>query len=169
GDFDGLAALDIVREQRPALPFIFVSGVVGEEFAINALRHGATDYVMKRGLSRLPAAVQRAIAEARERMARMSAQHALRLSETSAQLAIEAAGLGRLEYDALNPKLTLDARCRTLLGVEPDTEVSHELLLSRCDTSHRNRVASALAGAMNPDGSGKVAEECRVIHGVDGA
>src|SRR3954466_9788941 len=75
--FDGLAALSMVRARYPELPFIFVSGVVGEEFAINALQRGATDYVMKRGLNRLPAALERAIGEARERTERLRAEEAL--------------------------------------------------------------------------------------------
>ncbi|HUL30035.1 MAG TPA: response regulator, partial [Thermodesulfobacteriota bacterium] len=51
--FDGLSALEIVRERRPKVPFIFVSGAIGEELAIEALRKGATDYVLKERLSRL--------------------------------------------------------------------------------------------------------------------
>src|SRR5258708_2630380 len=66
-DFDGLSALHIARNRYPDVPFIFVSGVVGEEFATDALKQGAVDYVLKRNLMRLPAAVDRALAEARER------------------------------------------------------------------------------------------------------
>ena len=63
--FDGMAALAIARESAPDTPFIFVSGTIGEEYAIRALKSGATDYVLKSNLVRLPAAVERAIAEAR--------------------------------------------------------------------------------------------------------
>ena len=72
--FDGMAALAIARELRPETPFIFVSGTIGEEYAIRALRNGATDYVLKTNLVRLPAAVERALADARqrERLARLS-------------------------------------------------------------------------------------------------
>jgi PAS domain S-box-containing protein len=65
--FDGESALRIVREQRPSLPFIFVSGTMGEEVAIDALKLGATDYVLKTRMSRLIPAVHRALREARER------------------------------------------------------------------------------------------------------
>ena len=64
--FDGMSALAIVRGKRLDLPFIFVSGRLGEEAAIESLRNGATDYVLKR-LSRLAPAVIRALAEADER------------------------------------------------------------------------------------------------------
>jgi two-component sensor histidine kinase len=77
--FDGLAALALVRERAPQLPFIFVSGVLGEEIAIESLRRGATDYVLKQRLARLPAVVSRALAEARERAERQRAEDNLRL------------------------------------------------------------------------------------------
>ena len=51
--FDGFSALDIVQKEKPNLPFIFVSGTMGEEAAIESLRRGATDYVLKERLSRL--------------------------------------------------------------------------------------------------------------------
>src|SRR5258706_4623084 len=68
--FDGMAALALAREICPDMPFIFGSGTIGEEFAVRALRSGATDYVMKTNLVRLPAAVERALQEVKERAAR---------------------------------------------------------------------------------------------------
>jgi sigma-B regulation protein RsbU (phosphoserine phosphatase) len=65
--FDGMGALVIAREQHPDLPFVFVSGRLGEEAAIDSLKSGATDYVLKSRLSRLAPAVNRALAEAEER------------------------------------------------------------------------------------------------------
>src|SRR5260221_3242300 len=72
--FDGMSALALARELRPQTPFIFVSGTIGEEYAIRALKNGATDYVLKTNLVRLPAAVERAIAEARERREKRRAE-----------------------------------------------------------------------------------------------
>ena len=76
--FDGMSALAIARELRPDTPFIFVSGTLGEEIAVEALKRGATDYVLKQRLERLPPTVLRALAEARERLERQRAQSALR-------------------------------------------------------------------------------------------
>ena len=73
-DFDGMAALEMARELAPHLPFIFVSGVLGEEVAIESFRRGATDYILKQRLIRLPAAVERALAEAREKAERLRAE-----------------------------------------------------------------------------------------------
>jgi PAS domain S-box-containing protein len=66
--FDGMAALQIAREKRSLLPFIFVSGIMGEEIATESLKRGATDYVLKERLARLPSAVRRALVEAEERL-----------------------------------------------------------------------------------------------------
>jgi two-component sensor histidine kinase len=77
--FDGLRALEIAREKAPDVPFIFVSGVLGEEIAIDCLQKGATDYVLKPRLSRLPAAVDRALKESREREQRRRVELRTRL------------------------------------------------------------------------------------------
>jgi len=65
--FDGLSALAIARECAPEIPFVFVSGTIGEERAIEALRRGAIDYVLKTNLARLGPAVRRALDEAASR------------------------------------------------------------------------------------------------------
>lgn len=76
--FDGLTALALVRERRPDMPFILVSGTLGEEQAVESLKSGATDYVLKGRLERLGAAVRRAVREARERVRRCQTEEALR-------------------------------------------------------------------------------------------
>jgi signal transduction histidine kinase len=68
--FDGLSAAQIVRARWPAIPLILVSGTLGEELAIDSLKSGATDYVLKQRLSRLVPAVRRAIQEVEERVER---------------------------------------------------------------------------------------------------
>lgn len=76
--FDGMSALVIARDLAPDTPFVFVSGTLGEEIAVEALKRGATDYVLKQRLERLPATVVRALSEARERAERQRAQDAAR-------------------------------------------------------------------------------------------
>lgn len=78
--FDGYMALAIARERQPYVPFIFVTGTMGEEVAIETLKNGATDYVLKVRLSRLAPAVRRAMREARERAERRRAEEQLRRS-----------------------------------------------------------------------------------------
>ena len=72
--FDGLAALSIARKKAPDVPFIFVSGSMGEELAIDTLKRGATDYVLKQRLSRLGPAIRRALEEAEEHLERRKAE-----------------------------------------------------------------------------------------------
>jgi PAS domain S-box-containing protein len=79
--FDGISALKMAVEKRPEVPFIFVSGTMGEEVAIEALKIGATDYVLKTRLSRILPSVQRALREGQERAERTFAEEALRRSE----------------------------------------------------------------------------------------
>jgi diguanylate cyclase (GGDEF)-like protein/PAS domain S-box-containing protein len=80
--YSGRAAFNLVHALHPNLPFIFVSGTIGEEVAINCLLEGATDYVLKTNLKRLPAAACRAVDEAREKQRACEAEEArLRLAE----------------------------------------------------------------------------------------
>lgn len=79
--FDGVSALHIAQEKSPHTPFIFVSGKIGEEFAVEMLKNGATDYVLKQNLSKLGHAVRRALTEASERFEKEKAEEALQESE----------------------------------------------------------------------------------------
>ncbi|WP_406854418.1 HWE histidine kinase domain-containing protein [Alsobacter sp. KACC 23698] len=77
--FDGMSALSLARELSPHTPFIFVSGVLGEEIAIESLKQGATDYVLKPRLQRLGPAVERALRESEVRHQRLRAEERTRL------------------------------------------------------------------------------------------
>ena len=80
-DFDGITALHITRAKLPDLPFIFVSGSIGEELAIETLKQGATDYVLKERLSRLVPCVLRAMREVQQRQEKQRAERILQNSE----------------------------------------------------------------------------------------
>jgi diguanylate cyclase (GGDEF)-like protein/PAS domain S-box-containing protein len=79
--FTGLEALEITLERAPDVPFIFISGTMGEEFAIETLHKGAADYVLKNQLSKLAPAVRRSLQEAEERRRRHKAENDLAASE----------------------------------------------------------------------------------------
>ena len=108
--FDGMSALVIARERAPEIPFIFVSGTIGEEHAISALKGGATDYVLKTNLLRLPAAVERAVAEARER--RVQRRTAIELEQARERLT----GVLNTLQDVL---WSMDARGERILFASP--------------------------------------------------
>jgi signal transduction histidine kinase len=76
--FDGIQAQEIAARRCPDVPFVFVSGSMGEEIAVERLKCGATDYVLKHNLDKLPSAVRRAIREAEERRQRVRAEEDLR-------------------------------------------------------------------------------------------
>lgn len=96
---DGLEALSIAREIRPETPFIFVSGTVGEDLAIESLKHGATDFVSKHCLPRLALAVHRALRDAAEQKRISDVNRALRESEARYRLLFENSPLPMWVYD----------------------------------------------------------------------
>jgi len=106
--YDGAAALAFAREHCPDIPFILVSGAVGEEAAVGYMVGGATDYVLKGRLSHLIPSLQRALSEAENRQARKRAEAALLMSEQRYRRLFEAAKDGILLLDAVTGRV-LDA------------------------------------------------------------
>jgi PAS domain S-box-containing protein len=97
--YDGMSALRFAKKQRPEIPFIFVSGTMGEEAAIEALTQGATDYVLKDKLSRLGPAVQRALQERLDRRERKRAEEALAQSEAKMRSILNSVDEGFIVID----------------------------------------------------------------------
>jgi PAS domain S-box-containing protein len=136
--FDGQTALMLAREASPTTPFIFVSGVLGEETALESLKNGATDYVFKHNLARLGPAVNRAVQEAEEHRVRLEAERALRESEATLRSFFETSPVlmgiiepleGDLRFVSLNRAVEQffgfdHASCpgyATEMGIPPDT------------------------------------------------
>jgi PAS domain S-box-containing protein len=97
--FDGLSAMKIAIEKCPDVPFIFVSGALGEEKAIELLKKGATDYVLKNNLSRLGPAVSRALHEVEERTKRKRIEEELKESELRYRTIFENTGTATIIVD----------------------------------------------------------------------
>ena len=113
--FTGIDALRIVRERPLGLPFILVSGAIGEDTAVAAMRHGASDYLLKNNLARLAPALEHAIAAAESQRARIVADRELqasrqRLSELAQHLQTsieqERAAIAREIHDDVGGSLT---------------------------------------------------------------
>jgi len=103
--FSGQHALELLRRHDEDLPFIFVSATLGEEAAIEALRNGATDYILKQNPARLASAVRRALAEAEARRASRRAEAELIRAQRFESLAMLAGGLSHDLRNLLQPLL----------------------------------------------------------------
>lgn len=113
--FDGMEALAISREKKPHVPFLFVSGTIGEDAAIEALKNGATDYVLKHRLMRLIPAVDRAMREAADRAERERAEMAMRESERKYREVFECLGEAAFLADEKTGKIIDTNRCAEIL------------------------------------------------------
>jgi PAS domain-containing protein len=115
--FNGREALLLSREKRPEVPFLFVSGTIGEDAAVEALKNGATDYVLKHRLMRLIPAVDRALREVEEHSERERAEEAMRQSEHKYRELFESLNDAAFLADEQSGKIIDTNRCaEALLG-----------------------------------------------------
>ncbi|ODH00260.1 hypothetical protein A4S05_04010 [Nostoc sp. KVJ20] len=114
--FDGISALEIARNRCSEVPFIFVSAVLGEELAIEALKNGATDYVLKQRLGRLVPSVQRALREAKERRERKQVEESLQKSEARYRRIVDTSYEGIWMIDSQTQTEYVNQRLSQMLG-----------------------------------------------------
>ena len=150
--FDGMSALAIARETCPDTPFIFVSGTLGEEYAIRAIKSGATDYVLKTNLARLPPAVERALGEARQRAAQRQAETELRESELRFQATFDQAAVGICHVATDGMILIANRRIGEILGYQKAELIGRSVY----DLSHPDD-RSVTAGEVGKLHSGEIA------------
>ena len=146
--FDGRSALTLALERCPDVPFIFVSGTLGEEVAIDALKVGATDYVLKDRLSRIVSSVRRALREASDRAERKQAEERLRRSEAFLAEGQRISHTGSWGWTLSTGKVFWSEQQYRMLGFEPEkTEPSVDLFLSALHPDDRSRVKHELEEA----------------------
>jgi signal transduction histidine kinase/CheY-like chemotaxis protein len=146
--FDGLSALKIALEKCPDVPFIFVSGTLGEEVAIDALKIGATDYVLKQRLSRIVSSVRRALREARDRAERKQAEEQLRRSEAFLAEGQRISHTGSWGWVFSSGKVVWSEEHYRVLGFEPGKqEPSVDLFLSALHPEDRSRIRQTIEEA----------------------
>jgi PAS domain S-box-containing protein len=138
--FDGISALKIARMGRPHVPFIFVSGTLGEEVAIDALKNGATDYVFKTRLGRIVPSVRRALREAEERTGLSQAEEALRRSETYLAEAQTISHTGSFGWDVASGEIYWSRETFRIFGYEPAAKAAVEMVMQRTHPDERPAV-----------------------------
>ncbi len=155
--FSGKAALGIVSNQYPDIPFIFVSGALGEELAVELLKKGATDYILKNNLLRLVPSVNRALNESAERNVRRKAQEDLKHSESELLLKSKI-----LEEANIALKVLLKHREEDRIAVEenilsnvkklilPSIDKLKNLKLNETQLTHINIIESHLKEVISP-------------------
>jgi C4-dicarboxylate-specific signal transduction histidine kinase len=142
--FDGLSALKIAQQRWPQLPLIFVSGTLGEEVAIEALKTGATDYVSKARLSRIVPSVQRALREAEERTNLRRAEEALRRSEVYLSEAQKLSHTGSFGWDVSTGKIYWSKETFRIFEFDPPTEPALELVFHRTHPEDKELVRQTI-------------------------
>jgi PAS domain S-box-containing protein len=142
--FDGLSALKIARQDWPHVPLIFVSGTLGEDVAIEALKIGATDYVFKTRLSRIVPAVQRALREAEERIDLARAEEALRRSEAYLAEAQKLSHTGSFGWDVSSGKICWSQETLRIFEYDAATEPTLELVFHRTHPEDRALVRQVI-------------------------
>lgn len=142
--FDGLEALAMMRESGLDLPFIIVSGVIGEDVAVEAMRGGAYDYVMKRDLVRLGSAVRRALQESKTRRAREEAEEALRQSRERLRRAVEDAPFPIMLHAEGGEVLRINEVWTELTGYTPDEIPTIEAWTERAYGEAKSQVQAGI-------------------------
>jgi DNA-binding NtrC family response regulator len=145
--FDGLSALKLAKKVRPGVPFIFVSGTLGEEVAIEALKVGAADYVLKTRLSRLAPSVVRALRTATEIADRKRVEKALRRSEAFLAEAQSLSRTGSFGWNVVTAENTWSEETYRIFEYDSRTAPTLGMVLERTHPQDREIVRQAIAHA----------------------
>src|SRR5229473_3582659 len=159
--FDGISALKLAMTACPEVPFIFVSGTLGEEVAVEALKIGATDYVLKTRLSRLVPSVVRALREAGERAERKQADEKLRRSEAYLTEAQRLSHTGSFGCKLSTGEMFWSEETFRIYGYDPSTQPSVERVLQRVHPEDRPLVQERIDRASRDGKDCQV--ECRLL------
>lgn len=147
--WDGLSALRRVRRTVDDLPFIFVSGSIGEDVAVAAMRAGADDYLLKGNLRRLGPALAREIQAFEDRQRGRETEQARRLTELRYGQVLETAADAIISVDREQRIRTFNRGAERIFGYNSDEVLGREmtiLLPERYRAGHRALIAAFLAG-----------------------
>jgi len=146
--FDGISALKLAMSVRPDVPFILVSGALGEEVAIEAFKVGVTDYVLKTRLSRLAPSILRALREANEKAERMRAEQALRRNEAYLAEAQILSHTGSFGWNVSSGEIYWSDETYKIFGLDGSAKPTMEFVMQRIHPDDRDTVQRALSHAV---------------------
>ncbi|HEV2436123.1 MAG TPA: PAS domain S-box protein [Verrucomicrobiae bacterium] len=151
--FDGLRALSLAREVCPETPFIFFSGTIGEEAAVESLRNGAVDYVLKQRPSRLAPAVRRALRSRQERALRKQAEKALQQSEERFRIVSRATNDVVWEWDIKTNRVWFSENFQAVFGhPREDIDATLQWWLDLIHPDDKGRVTTSLTALLASGG-----------------
>ena len=152
--FDIRKALQVMREAEEDIPFVIVSGSIGEAAAVDLMKSGAHDYVMKGNMSRLVPAVEREVREAQARRERRQAEERL-------ALAVSATQLGTFDYYPQSGELIWSDISKQQFGLPADAEVTYDQFLGLIQSDDREHVDRLVRRALQTKAGGQFAAEFR--------
>jgi PAS domain S-box-containing protein len=129
--FDGISALKIAKEVSPEVPFIFVSGTLGDERGVEALKLGATDYIFKSRLSKIAPSVRRALREAEERSHRKRAEIELQRSQAYLAEAQKLSHTGSFGWQTSSGEIYWSEETYRIFGFEAGSRPTLQRILDR--------------------------------------
>jgi len=129
-DFDGLIALDLLRQKNKTLPFILFPGSIGEQKAIACLRRGATDYVLKENITALMPAINRALQEAESERKRIAAEEALRNNEILYRTTLQNMPIGALNVDLSGVVKIANQSFMTFMDIDKKQQIENTQIVS---------------------------------------
>jgi PAS domain S-box-containing protein len=142
--FGGMDALALAQSRQPETPFVILSGSIGEEAVVEALKGGARDCVLKTNLTRLAPVVQRVLDEAETRRGQRRAESNLRESEERLRLAIETAKIMIWDVDLRSGTVVCTGSGLGAPGLEPEDFTSYDVAMELVHPEDRERVSNAL-------------------------
>ena len=165
--FDAFAALSVVREYDEDLPFLVLSGSISEARAVQLMRAGAQDYVLKDSIVRLVPAITREIRQAENRRERREAEERLRDREEWLVLATSVAQLGLFDHYPGTGKIIVSEIARRHLGMTGDSDIDFDGLFRGVHPDDSAQVGELVRKAFDPQGDGDFTAEYRTTGVAD--
>ena len=164
--FSGLEALRLLRQQDQETPFILVSGTVGEEIAVEAMRSGANDYIMKDNLARLVPAIDRELRDVRERSDRRRAEEALYQERERALITLHSIGDGVITTDANGRVDYMNPVAERVTGWSSSEAQGHQLteILPLTHETSRIPIESPATASLRTGQVVNLTEQCLLVN-----